>query len=134
MVIHGFVYPNNVPDAPSLDLAKVAQRIRSIAREFVELCRKGAPRCSEENFAQAVERVLQDEVRKPLGIAEPAHEYKIGFSKHYDRADAYYGLVVFEYKRRTRASRANASEGRRWSRSRGTSRACGTATRRRGGF
>jgi hypothetical protein len=99
MVIHGFVYPNNVPDAPSLDLAKVAQRIRSIAREFVELCRKGAPRCSEENFAQAVERVLQDEVRKPLGIAEPAHEYKIGFSKHYGRADAYYGLVVFEYKR-----------------------------------
>jgi len=88
-----------VPDAPSLDLAKVAQRIGSITREHVELCRKGAPRCSEENFAQAVERVLRDEVREPLGIAEPAHEYKIGLSKHYGRADAYYGLVVFEYKR-----------------------------------
>jgi len=82
-----------------LDLARVAQRIRSIAHEYTELCLKGAPRCSEENFAQEVERVLREEVWKPLGITEPAYEYKIGLSKHYGRADAYYGLVVFEYKR-----------------------------------
>jgi len=57
-----------VPDAPSLDLARVAQRIGSIAREYTELCLKGAPRYSEENFAQEVERVLREEVRKSLGI------------------------------------------------------------------
>jgi hypothetical protein len=44
-----------VPDAPPLDLARVAQRIGSIAREYTELCLKGAPRYSEENFAQEVE-------------------------------------------------------------------------------
>jgi hypothetical protein len=36
-----------VPDAPPLDLARVAQRIGSIAREYTELCLKGAPRYSE---------------------------------------------------------------------------------------
>lgn len=36
-----------MPDAPPLDLARVAQRIGSIAREYTELCLKGAPRYSE---------------------------------------------------------------------------------------
>jgi len=48
-----------VPDAPSLDLDRVAQRIESIALEHEKLRQKGAPRRSEENLAREVERVLR---------------------------------------------------------------------------
>ena len=87
-----------------LKLQGIADKVRGIARRYEVLCRRGDPSCSERNFMNEVEGVLEREVWGRLGIPKPEYEYKVhvdeGFvGRHYGRIDAYYGLVLFEYKR-----------------------------------
>jgi hypothetical protein len=87
-----------------LKLQGIADKVRGIARRYEVLCRRGDPSCSERNFMNEVEGVLEREVWSRLGVPKPEYEYKVhvdeGFvGRHYGRIDAYYGLVLFEYKR-----------------------------------
>ncbi len=87
-----------------LRLQDIADKVRGIARRYEVLCRRGDPSCSERNFMNEVEGVLEREVWSRLGVPKPEYEYKVhvdeGFvGRHYGRIDAYYGLVLFEYKR-----------------------------------
>jgi len=87
-----------------LKLQDIADKVRGIARRYEVLCRRGDPSCSERNFMNEVEGVLKSEVWDRLGVPKPEYEYKVhvdeGFvGRHYGRIDAYYGLVLFEYKR-----------------------------------
>jgi len=87
-----------------LKLQGIADKVRGIARRYEVLCRRGDPSCSERNFMNEVEGVLESEVWSRLGVPKPEYEYKVhvdeGFvGRHYGRIDAYYGLVFFEYKR-----------------------------------
>jgi SAM-dependent methyltransferase len=87
----------------SLNLREIVDKIREIARKYEILCQKGDPRCSERNFMNDVEDILKREVWDKLGV-KPEYEYRVlideGFvGRHYGRIDAYYGLVIFEYKK-----------------------------------
>jgi len=87
-----------------LRLQGIVDKVRGIARRYEVLCRRGDPSCSERNFMNEVEGVLESEVWGRLGVPKPEYEYKVhvdeGFvGRHYGRIDAYYGLVLFEYKR-----------------------------------
>jgi hypothetical protein len=86
-----------------LNLQEIANKIREVARKYEILCQEGDPRCSERNFMNEVEDMLKREVWDKLGV-KPEYEYRVlideGFvGRHYGRIDAYYGLVIFEYKK-----------------------------------
>lgn len=87
--------------ASSIDLRVVAQKIQeAIGRIEIE-CHVGGPRCNEENVRADVERILWDEVWSKLGVEKPVYEKPLGkgvLARSYKRADAFYGLTIFEYK------------------------------------
>jgi hypothetical protein len=92
-----------MPEELSLNLQEIVNKIREIARKYEILCQKGDPGCSEKNFMGEVEDILKREVWDKLGV-KPEYEYRVlideGFvGRHYGRIDAYYGLVIFEYKK-----------------------------------
>jgi hypothetical protein len=92
-----------MPEELSLNLQEIVNKIREIARKYEILCQKGDPGCSEKNFMNEVEDILKKEVWDKLGV-KPEYEYRVlideGFvGRHYGRIDAYYGLVIFEYKK-----------------------------------
>ncbi|MCC6005088.1 MAG: hypothetical protein LM590_12200 [Thermofilum sp.] len=81
---------------PLVNLQGVVDKIHRIARE-VEL-RRG----TEEDLKVNVEKVLDQEVWRILGIPPPKYEYRVkgvegAVVRHY-RLDALYGLTIFEYK------------------------------------
>jgi hypothetical protein len=87
----------------SLRLQEIVDRIREVARKYELLCQKGDPGCSEWNFMNEVEDILKGEVWDKLGV-KPEYEYRVHVyeslvGRHYGRIDAYYGLVIFEYKK-----------------------------------
>ncbi|MFP3216638.1 MAG: hypothetical protein RXP99_05010, partial [Vulcanisaeta sp.] len=87
----------------SFSLQEIVDRIREVARKYELRCQKGDPGCSERNFMSEVEDILKREVWDRLGV-KPEYEYRVhvdeGFvGRHYGRIDAYYGLVIFEYKK-----------------------------------
>jgi hypothetical protein len=87
----------------SFSLQEIVDRIREVARKYELRCQKGDPGCSEWNFMNEVEDILKGEVWDKLGV-KPEYEYRVpvyeGFvGRHYGRIDAYYGLVIFEYKK-----------------------------------
>ena len=92
-----------MPEELSFNLHEIVNKIREIARKYEILCQKGDPGCSEKNFMSEVEDTLKREVWDKLGV-KPEYEYRVlideGFvGRHYGRIDAYYGLVIFEYKK-----------------------------------
>jgi hypothetical protein len=87
----------------SFRLQEIVDRIREVARKYELRCQKGDPGCSERNFMSEVEDILRREVWDKLDV-KPEYEYRVhvdeGFvGRHYGRIDAYYGLVIFEYKK-----------------------------------
>jgi len=87
----------------SFSLQEIVDRIREVARKYELRCQKGDPGCSERNFMSEVEDILKREVWDKLDV-KPEYEYRVhvdeGFvGRHYGRIDAYYGLVIFEYKK-----------------------------------
>jgi len=87
----------------SFRLPEIVDKIREVAHRYELRCRKGDPGCSESNFMSEVEDILRREIWDRLGV-KPEYEYRVhvneGFvGRHYGRIDAYYGLVLFEYKK-----------------------------------
>jgi hypothetical protein len=92
-----------MPEILSFRLSEIVNRIREVAREYELRCQKSDPGCNERGFMNEVEDILKREVWDRLGV-KPEYEYKVlineGFvGRHYGRIDAYYGLVLFEYKK-----------------------------------
>jgi len=85
----------------SVDLRDVAQKIReAIGRIEIE-CRLGGLLCNEESVKLELERILWGEIWSKLGVERPVYERALGrgvLARSYKRADAFYGLTIFEYK------------------------------------
>ena len=85
----------------SIDLKRVVQEILEAVKRIEIDCRRGGSRCNEENIKFEVERILWNEVWSKLGLERPIYEKPLGggvLARSYKRADAFYGLTIFEYK------------------------------------
>jgi len=89
------------PSTISIDLRSVALKIQEAIGHIEVECRRGGPRCNEENVKLEIERILWDDVWSKLGVEKPVYEKLLGdgaSARSYRRADAFYGLTIFEYK------------------------------------
>ncbi len=88
-------------NASSIDLRNVVLKIQEAVGSIEVECHLGGPRCNEENVKLEIERILWDEVWSKLGVQKPVYEKPLGkgiLARSYKRADAFYGLTIFEYK------------------------------------
>ena len=91
----------NSANASSIDLRSVVQKIQEAVGRIEIECDVGGPRCNEENTKAELEGILWDEVWSKLGVERPVYEKPLGkgvLARSYKRADAFYGLTIFEYK------------------------------------
>ena len=88
-------------NASSIDLKSVIRKIQEVIGRIEIDCHVGGPYCNEENVKFEIERVLWDEIWSRLGVEKPIYEKSLGggvLARSYKRADAFYGLTIFEYK------------------------------------
>ncbi len=88
-------------NASSIDLRLIVQKIREAIGRIEVDCHVGGPRCNEENVKLEIESILWNEVWSKLGVEKPVYERLLGkgvLARSYKRADAFYGLTIFEYK------------------------------------
>ena len=88
-------------DSVQVDLRKVADKISEAVRRIENACEGGKDSCNEEQVRMEVEQILWGDVWGKLGVDKPTYEKKLGtgaYARGYGRADAFYGLVIFEYK------------------------------------